>query len=122
MRVAYFGTWERGYPRNEQVISCLQGAGVNVTLIHSAVWQSEHKFAPRLASTVPRLAFAELRLALTRVARDVSALIVGYPGQFDVWSAKRHGRPVLFNAIQIDVDTTTGKAVAVLRMSRVVDE
>jgi 2',3'-cyclic-nucleotide 2'-phosphodiesterase len=30
--------------------------------------------------------------------------------------------PVLFNAIQIDVNTTTGRAAAVQRMSRVVDE
>ena len=27
MRIAYFGTWERGYPRNEQVISALRLAG-----------------------------------------------------------------------------------------------
>jgi glycosyltransferase involved in cell wall biosynthesis len=105
VQVAYFGTWERGYPRNEQVISCLRAAGVDVAQIHSEVWQSEHKFAPRLVSTVPRLALAELRLALTRVAKDVSALIVGYPGQFDLWSAKRHGRPVVFNAMVSLYDT-----------------
>jgi glycosyltransferase involved in cell wall biosynthesis len=105
VQVAYFGTWERGYPRNEQVMSCLRTAGVDVAQIHCEVWQSEHKFAPRLVSTVPRLAVAELRLALTRVARDVSALIVGYPGQFDIWSAKRHGRPVIFNAMVSLYDT-----------------
>ena len=29
MRVLYFGTYERGYPRNAQVISCLRRAGVD---------------------------------------------------------------------------------------------
>ena len=30
MRALYFGTYDRGYPRNAQVISCLRGAGVDV--------------------------------------------------------------------------------------------
>jgi hypothetical protein len=30
MRVAYFGTWERGYPRNDQVTAALVSAGVEV--------------------------------------------------------------------------------------------
>ena len=62
MRVAYFGTWERGYPRNEHVISCLRGAGVEVDEIHVPVWHSQHKFALGPA-TLPRLGFAEARLA-----------------------------------------------------------
>jgi glycosyltransferase involved in cell wall biosynthesis len=105
MQVAYFGTWERGYPRNEQVISCLRRAGVGVAPVHADVWQSEHKFAPRLVTTVPRLALAELKLALARIASEVDALLVGYPGQFDIWSAKCHGRPVVFNAMVSLYDT-----------------
>src|SRR5947208_13090904 len=105
MQVAYFGTWERGYPRNEQVISCLRRAGVGVAPVHADVWQSKHKFAPRLVTTVPRLALAELKLALARIASEVDALLVGYPGQFDIWSAKCHGRPVVFNAMVSLYDT-----------------
>ena len=30
MKVVYFGTYERDYPRNAQVISCLRRAGVEV--------------------------------------------------------------------------------------------
>jgi glycosyltransferase involved in cell wall biosynthesis len=105
VKVAYFGTWERGYPRNEQVISCLSAAGVEVAQIHAELSLGEHKFAPRLATTVPRLALAELRLAFTRIAADVAALLVGYPGQFDIWSAKRHGKPVVFNAMVSLYDT-----------------
>src|SRR5213596_1923723 len=104
MRVAYFGTWERGYPRNEQVISSLRRAGVDVDVLQFDVWTSEHKFAPKL-STLPRLAVAELKLALASIPADVDALVVGYPGQFDVWAAKRHGRPVVFNAMVSLYDT-----------------
>jgi len=104
MRVAYFGTWEHGYPRNEHVISCLRGAGVEVDEIHVPVWHSQHKFGLGPA-TLPRLGLAEARLALRRVDRAVDALIVGYPGQFDLPAAKVHRRPVIFNAMISLYDT-----------------
>lgn len=104
MRVAYFGTWERGYPRNDQVISALESAGVDVDLVHEEMWAGRHKFG--LTPTVlPRLARAELRLARAEVADQADALLVGYPGQFDVWSAKRHRKPVVFNAMVSLYDT-----------------
>lgn len=107
LRVGYFGTWEAGYPRNEQVISSLRTAGAEVSLIHRAVWEQEHKFAlgPRV---LPRLAAAETRLALTSIPADVDVLLVGYPGQFDVWPARRHGRPVAFNAMVSLYDAFVG--------------
>jgi glycosyltransferase involved in cell wall biosynthesis len=98
MRVAYFGTWERGYPRNEQVVSCLRGAGVDVEEIHVSAWRAEQKFALG-PSALPRLALAEARLAIQQLPKDVAALIVGYPGQFDLLAAKAHRRPVIFNAM-----------------------
>src|SRR5258705_3416779 len=104
MRVAYFGTWERGYPRNEHVISCLRAAGVDVVEIHVPVWHSQHKFGLG-AATVPRVALAEARLAAKRLDRSVEALIVGYPGQFDLPAAKTHRRPVIFNAMISLYDT-----------------
>jgi glycosyltransferase involved in cell wall biosynthesis len=97
MRVGYFGTWERGYPRNDQVISSLRNVGNDVQEIHAAVWAGEHKF--RLGpATLPRLIVAEARLATRRV-RNIDVLLVGYPGQFDLWAANRHGLPVAFNAM-----------------------
>ena len=39
MRVLYFGTYDRGYPRNAQVISALRGAGVEVIEHHEPVWE-----------------------------------------------------------------------------------
>lgn len=98
MRVAYFGTWERGYPRNDQVVAALESAGVDVVLVHQEMWAGTHKFG--LTPTVfPRLARAELRLARAEIPDDVAALIVGYPGHFDLRSAKRHRKPVVFNAM-----------------------
>src|SRR5262249_12013278 len=42
-RVLYFGTYERDYPRNAQVISCLRRAGVEVAERHVPVWEGrEH--------------------------------------------------------------------------------
>jgi glycosyltransferase involved in cell wall biosynthesis len=104
MNVAYFGTWERGYPRNDQVISALRRAGVDVRLLHEELWTGAHKFATT-ARVLPRLVAAETKLALRRVPADVDALVVGYPGQFDVWAAKRHGKPVIFNAMVSLFDT-----------------
>jgi glycosyltransferase involved in cell wall biosynthesis len=104
MRVVYFGTWERGYPRNDQVIAALESAAVEVDLVHEEMWGGTHKF-DLTPSVLPRLARAELRLARAPLAEDVDALLVGYPGQFDVWSAKRHQRPVVFNAMVSLYDT-----------------
>jgi glycosyltransferase involved in cell wall biosynthesis len=104
VRVAYFGTWERGYPRNDQVIAALERADVDVGLVHEEMWGGTHKFGVSPA-VFPRLARAEFRLARAAVSGDVDALIVGYPGQFDLWSAKRHGRPVVFNAMVSLYDT-----------------
>ena len=93
-----------GIPRNDQVTAALASAGVDVDLVHEEMWAGTHKFG--LSPTVlPRLARAELRLAQAPVADDVDALIVGYPGQFDLWSAKRHARPVVFNAMVSLYDT-----------------
>jgi glycosyltransferase involved in cell wall biosynthesis len=104
VRVAYFGTWERGYPRNDQVIAALERADVEVDVVHEDMWAGTHKFG--LTPTVlPRLARAELRLARAPLTEDVDALVVGYPGQFDLWSAKRHRRPVVFNAMVSLYDT-----------------
>jgi len=104
VRVAYFGTWERGYPRNDQVIAALESAGVDVDLVHEEMWAGTHKFGISPA-VFPRLARAELGLARADLADDVEAVVVGYPGHFDLWSAKRHGRPVVFNAMVSLYDT-----------------
>jgi glycosyltransferase involved in cell wall biosynthesis len=106
LRVLYFGTYERTYPRNAQVVSCLRRAGVEVVERHVAVWEGEeHKWAsgPRAAL---RLLAGEARL-LKRPEPEFDVLIVGYPGHFDLPAARlaARGRPVVFNPLVSLADT-----------------
>jgi glycosyltransferase involved in cell wall biosynthesis len=98
VRVLYFGTYERNYPRNAQVISCLRRSGVEVIEHHVPVWEGkEHKFAigPRAGM---RLTYAQARLR-RRPSVDFDVLLVGYPGHFDMGRARRIAgdRPLVFN-------------------------
>lgn len=106
MRVLYFGTYERHYPRNAQVVSCLRRAGVDVVEHHVALWEAtRHKF--RLgARQAARLALAQIRL-LRAPRFDFDLLVVGYPGHFDIARARRvaRGRPVVFNPLVSLADT-----------------
>ena len=106
MRVLYFGTYERTYPRNAQVISCLRRAGVEVEERHAAVWEGrEHKWAAGPVAAV-RLLGAQARL-MRRPHDEFDAVIVGYPGHFDLPAARRaaRGKPVVFNALLSLEDT-----------------
>ena len=88
MRVLYFGTYERAYPRNAQVISCLRRAGVEVAERHMPVWEGrEHKWSAGPLAAL-RLAGAEARL-LARPRERFDALLVGYPGHLDLPAARR---------------------------------
>ncbi|MBA2357599.1 MAG: glycosyltransferase [Actinobacteria bacterium] len=96
----YFGTYERDYPRNAQVISCLRRSGVEVTERHVDVWGgSEHKWQAG-GRAAARLAAAEVRL-LRRPDEPFDVLIVGYPGHPDLPAARRAagGRPVVLNPL-----------------------
>ena len=109
MRVLYFGTYERDYPRNAQVISCLREAGVEVLERHAPVWEGRrHKFSPGIRA-LARAAAAEARLSFAS-AEDADVLVVGYPGHLDMASAKRvaRGRPVVFNPLVSLEDTIVG--------------
>jgi glycosyltransferase involved in cell wall biosynthesis len=107
VRVLYFGTYERDYPRNAQVIACMRGAGIEVAERHVGVWEGrEHKFAAGIA-TAARLAGAEIRLAARRPDAAFDILIVGYPGHLDMAAARRvsRGRPVVLNPLVSLTDT-----------------
>jgi glycosyltransferase involved in cell wall biosynthesis len=106
LRVVYFGTYERGYPRNAQVISCLRRAGVEVVERHQPVWEGREQKWNLGAGAIPRLALAEARLFRTP-RTDADAVIVGYPGQFDLLAARRfaRGKPVVFNPLVSLADT-----------------
>ncbi len=106
MRVLYFGTYEREYPRNAQVISALRRAGVEVEERHVGVWEGRRQNWSAGAGVAARLALAELRL-LRRPRGTFDAVVVGYPGHFDLPAARRaaRGRPVVFNPLVSLSDT-----------------
>jgi len=105
--VLYFGTYDRAYPRNAQVISALRGVGVEVREQHRPVWERRHNWSMGLRQML-RVAEAERSLRRTRSnADDADAIIVGYPGHFDLPAAKRvaRRRPVIFNPLLSLYDT-----------------
>ncbi len=106
MRILYFGTYERAYPRNAQVISCLRGAGVDVRERHEPVWDGRRSSWRAGVGDAARLALAEARLF--RAPRErFDAVIVGYPGHFDLPAARHaaRGAPVVFNPLVSLADT-----------------
>jgi len=109
VRVLYFGTYERDYPRNAQVISCLRGAGVEVRELHKPVWEGQRHKLSLGARGLARMALAEVRLALGS-AKDTDVVIVGYPGHLDMLAARRvaRGRPIVFNPLVSLEDTMVG--------------
>lgn len=106
MRILYFGTYDRAYPRNAQVISCLRRAGVEVHERHEPVWDGRRDSWRAGAGDAARLALAELRL-LRPSSERYDALVVGYPGHLDLPAARRaaHGAPVVFNPLVSLADT-----------------
>jgi glycosyltransferase involved in cell wall biosynthesis len=109
LRVLYFGTYERDYPRNAQVISALRTAGVDVVEHHEPVFEARrHNWAVRW-SVAFRLFLAEMRLRYSNHdAFDI--VMVGYPGHFDVPHARRVAgrRPLVFNPLISLHDTLVG--------------
>ena len=83
------------------MISCLRGAGVEVVERHASVWERRrHKWSVGLGAAV-RIGVAETRLLFGSRRERFDAVIVGYPGHFDVPAARRiaRGRPVIFNPL-----------------------
>ena len=109
MRVLYFGTYERDYPRNAQVISALRSAGVDVVEHHEPVFEARRDNWAVRWSVAFRLFIAELRLRFSN--HDVfDVVLVGYPGHFDVPHARRVAgkRPLVFNPLISLHDTLVG--------------
>ena len=106
MKVLYFGTYERAYPRNAQVISCLRRAGAQVLERHEPVWDGiEHKWEAGVRTGF-RLLAAEARL-LANPGPHAEVVVVGYPGQPDVPAARRaaRGAPLVLNPLVSLFDT-----------------
>ena len=70
------------------MISCLRGAGVEVIERHADVWeQRRHNWSLGLTAAL-RIGIAEMRLLFGGRPDRFDAVIVGYPGHFDVPAAQ----------------------------------
>ena len=92
MRVCYFGTYREEYSRNRIMIEGLRQAGVEVVECHQSLWQGiedrvkaasggwlKPAFWGRVIKTYLQL------LKQYRQVGDYDVLVVGYPGQLDVF-------------------------------------
>lgn len=93
MRALYFGTYDREHPRNVNAIAAMRAAGIEIDERQATV----HGGGLRGALNVFG---AETRLRIPSRA-EFDALIVGYPGHFDVPRARQVAgkRPLVFDAV-----------------------
>jgi glycosyltransferase involved in cell wall biosynthesis len=95
LRVVYFGTYRASYSRNASMIEGLRRSGVEVEECHETLWRGiedrvqaasgswkRPSFLWRVARAYARLIARYLRL------RPFDVLVVGYPGQADVFLAR----------------------------------
>jgi len=93
VRALYFGTYDRGHPRNVNAIAALHAAGVEVVERQADVRGTGLRGALAVLAAETRLLRAE--------RRRFDVVIVGYPGHFDVPRARRlaANRPLVFDAV-----------------------
>jgi len=118
MRICYWGTFEREYPRNAVLISGLRQNGVEVIECHFALWQQSfryNKFA-LLGSLGKKLRLLGRALLAYPVliyryilVREHDAVVVGYLGHIDIFFlalfAKLKQKPIIFDAFFSLYDT-----------------
>jgi glycosyltransferase involved in cell wall biosynthesis len=95
MRVCYFGTFERDYPRNSILLQGLQAAGVEVVECHEPLWEKTrdktggYTAMPSLLRLSLSLGASYLRLiAKHRHLPPHQVCLVGYIGQPDLLLAR----------------------------------
>lgn len=109
LRVCYFGTYRATYSRNEIMMEGLRRNGIDVMECHAQLW---HGFEDRVhiasgAWMHPQFWWRVLRTygrvlyRYWRLAGKYDVLVVGYPGQVDVFLArilsKLHGKPLAWD-------------------------
>ncbi|MFC1729999.1 glycosyltransferase [candidate division KSB1 bacterium] len=115
MRVCYFGTYEKDYPRNHVLIDGLKKEGVDVVECHFPLWEKEeHKTRLsilgkiKIAAMMP-YAYFSLMLKLRKLMKkkDVDCIIVGYIGQIDMFFARLFAlkEKIIFNPMISLYDT-----------------
>lgn len=109
MKICYWGTYDRGYPRNQTIIRGLRANGVEVAELNEPLWKNTKEklerasswwkdpaFLLRWAALYFKLAFRLLR------EKNVDFIFVGYAGHFDIFPARLlsalTGKPLVFDA------------------------
>jgi glycosyltransferase involved in cell wall biosynthesis len=95
LRVCYFGTYRANYSRNQIMIAGLRRAGVEVVECQAPLWQGIEDRVQAASGGWLRLAFALLvaraywrLLRAYRRVGDYDVMMLGYPGQLDVYLAR----------------------------------
>ena len=108
MKVCYFGTYREGYSRNKIMLAAFEKAGIEVVQCHESLWYGiqdridlvrggwrNPKFWWRVLKT-----YTKLILHFSKIGR-FDILMVGYPGQFDIFLAKifalLKGKPLVWD-------------------------
>lgn len=96
LKVLYFGTYDRDYPRNQIMIKGLRAAGVEVTECHVTLWQGtadkvaaasgKHKITDLILRVIST--YVALLRAYQPLHRRYDVMMLGYTGQFDVLVAR----------------------------------
>ncbi len=109
LRVCYFGTYRTDFPRNRILIEGLRQHGIEVIECHEQLWRgiddrvqlvSGGWIHPGFWWRVLRT-YGRLLRRYWRIGRNYDVLIVGYPGQFDVFLARLlswlHRKPLVWD-------------------------
>lgn len=109
MRVCYWGTYDKDYPRNRIIISGLRKNGIDVVECHIKIWRDTAEKITKVSTrwiNIPlilKIIWVYLKLSLQFLfSRRVDFIIVGYSGHFDVFVAKVLSKikriPLIFDA------------------------
>ncbi len=95
LRVCYFGTYRANYSRNQIMIEGLRRAGVEVVECHVPLWQGiEDRVQTASGGWLQPAFFARVMRTYWRLLRayrqvgDYDVMVLGYPGQLDVYLAR----------------------------------
>ncbi len=116
MRICYFGTYEKDYPRNRILIKEFRKQGVEVVECHVPLWERQ---LDKTGSYLSPFSLLKIMAGLLRAylvlvwrflrAGDFDFLMVGYIGQADVLLARFlllfRRRPLVFNPLISLYDT-----------------
>jgi glycosyltransferase involved in cell wall biosynthesis len=109
MRVCYFGAYRSEYSRNRILIEGLRRNGVEVIECHEQLWHSIEDRIQAVEGAWKRPSFwlrllrvyGRLLRKYAKLGGAYDVMVVGYPGQFDVFLARllswRHGRPLVWD-------------------------